>query len=66
MTPGAGARDGEPAGTEALSRHLLRPVGAGRVGGIAVPVPRCRTGREWACMPKCTDLPFRAGELRVS
>lgn len=37
MTPGAGARDGEPAGTEALSRHLLRPVGAGRVGGS-----RCR------------------------
>lgn len=37
MTPGAGARDGEPAGTEALSRHLLRAVGAGRVGGS-----RCR------------------------
>lgn len=64
MTLGAGARDGEPAGTEALSLHLLLAVGGGPSEGI-----RGRgvgTRREWACMLKCADPPRRDGELRVS
>lgn len=68
---GGGDTGGGGAGRRAGRDRSAQPSpsaarGGGPSRGIAVPVPGCGTGREWACMPKCTDLPFRAGELRVS
>lgn len=58
VTLGAGARDGEPVGTEALSLHLPA-VGTCRVGGSGS--RGAGTRREWACMLRRADPPPRAG-----